>query len=63
MPLKVEGIEKVVWNTRVFESLEIEQDSKDLIEALVRYKIERDEGIDSVSGKGSGLVVLLHGYI
>ena len=50
------------WSPQTFHSVEIEPESKELIEALVRNKIEREEGIDFVRGKGTGLVVLLHGY-
>jgi hypothetical protein len=51
----------VVWNKSAFENLVIDKTSKVLIEALVKNKIESDESIDFVEGKGSGLIVLLHG--
>jgi hypothetical protein len=60
--LKVAAIKEVQWNPQTFQSVEIAEESKELIEALVRNKIERDEGLDFVQGKGTGLVVLLHGY-
>jgi len=53
----------VEWNFQTFHSVEIEPKAKELIEALVRNKIDREEGIDFVQGKGTGLVVLLHGYV
>lgn len=53
------------WNKKAFESLVIENDqdtdTKQLLRALVQNKIEADEGIDFVEGKGTGLVLLLHG--
>lgn len=56
-------IKEVEWNPQTFHSVEIESGSKELIEALVRNKIDRDQGTDFVQGKGTGLVVLLHGYV
>ena len=38
-------------------------DTKELILALIKNKIDADQGIDFVDGKGTGLVLLLHGYI
>jgi hypothetical protein len=60
--LQVGEIKEVEWSPQTFHSVEIELESKELIEALVRNKIEREDGIDFVRGKGTGLVVLLHGY-
>jgi hypothetical protein len=59
----VDRIKEVQWNPQTFHSVEIDLESKELIEALVRNKIDREEGIDFVQGKGTGLVVLLHGYV
>jgi hypothetical protein len=61
--LQVSEITEVEWSPQTFHSVEIEPESKELIEALVRNKIEREDGIDFVRGKGTGLVVLLHGYV
>lgn len=63
VPLKVDKIREVQWNPQTFHSVEIEPEAKEFIEALVRNKIDRDEGIDFVQGKGTGLVILLHGYV
>lgn len=54
-------IEPVVWDKAAFRNLAIQPDTKELIEALVRNKIKSDQSIDFVKGKGTGLVVLLHG--
>jgi hypothetical protein len=51
----------IVWDKDAFGSLVIEQDTKDLIMALVTNKVERNKGTDLISGKGNGLVVLFHG--
>ena len=61
--MQVSEIKEVEWSPQAFHSVEIEPESKELIEALVRNKIEREDGIDFVRGKGTGLVVLLHGYV
>ena len=63
MVLKVDKIQEVAWSPQTFHSVEIDPESKELIEALVRNKIDREEGIDFVQGKGTGLVILLHGYV
>jgi hypothetical protein len=55
------GIEPVVWDKAAFENLAIEKDTKELIQALIRNKIKSDQSIDFVKGKGTGLIVLLHG--
>lgn len=55
------GIKPVVWDKEAFGNLAIESDTKELIQALVRNKIKADQSIDFVKGKGTGLIVLLHG--
>ncbi|KAK4972111.1 hypothetical protein LTR42_006617 [Elasticomyces elasticus] len=59
--LLVKNIRPVRWNKAAFDSLAIGDDHKLLTEALVRNKIDRDQGIDFIEGKGTGLIVLLHG--
>ncbi|KAF2169420.1 hypothetical protein M409DRAFT_20639 [Zasmidium cellare ATCC 36951] len=63
--LRVDDIKPVVWNKQAFKDLVIadddDGDTKQLIRALVQNKIQSDEGIDFVDGKGNGLVLLLHG--
>ncbi|KAF2180742.1 P-loop containing nucleoside triphosphate hydrolase protein, partial [Zopfia rhizophila CBS 207.26] len=49
------------WNKYAFKSLTINQESKDLIKALIRNKIAADKATDMVAGKGNGLIILLHG--
>jgi hypothetical protein len=40
----------------------MEDSTKELIEALVKNKIAADKNSDLISGKGNGLIVLLHGW-
>jgi SpoVK/Ycf46/Vps4 family AAA+-type ATPase len=49
------------WNKDAFDTLAVDPDTKELIIALVSNKIEADKGTDLMSGKGTGLIVLLHG--
>ncbi|PQE27770.1 hypothetical protein CJF31_00009998 [Rutstroemia sp. NJR-2017a BVV2] len=59
--LQVDKISPIAWNTRAFEGLVMEDSTKELIEALVKNKIAADKNSDLISGKGNGLIVLLHG--
>ncbi|TKA77498.1 hypothetical protein B0A49_00788 [Cryomyces minteri] len=59
--LRVDCIKPVQWNKESFNSLAIDSNTKEMIEALVKNKIEADKATDVIAGKGSGLIVLLHG--
>ena len=59
--LDVSGISEIEWNKEAFKSLAIEKDTKTLITALVTNKIAADRSTDLIEGKGSGLMILLHG--
>jgi hypothetical protein len=59
--LPVEDLIDVVWNEVAFENLAVPDNTKELIQALVQNKIDVERGLDFVRGKGTGLVVLLHG--
>lgn len=65
MTLRIDDISPVTWNTQAFEDLVIsnehDSDTKGLIAALVQNKIASEQSIDFVEGKGTGLVLLLHG--
>ncbi|OTB11465.1 hypothetical protein K445DRAFT_322048 [Daldinia sp. EC12] len=61
MDLKVDNIGDVVWNETAFERLVLEEKSKKLIQALVTEQIETKRSTDLISGKGNGLIMLLHG--
>lgn len=54
-------IQPVVWDKSAFGNLSLEENTKELIEALVRNKVDSDQSIDFVKGKGAGQIVLLHG--
>ncbi|GME66133.1 AAA family ATPAse [Neofusicoccum parvum] len=59
--LRVDGISPLKWNKDTFSTLEIKEQNKVLITALVSNKIEAEKATDLVAGKGTGLIVLLHG--
>ncbi|OMP85740.1 Proteasome-activating nucleotidase [Diplodia seriata] len=59
--LQVDNINQLEWDTEAFKSLAIDEESKELINALVNNKITADKATDMVRGKGNGLIILLHG--
>ncbi|KAK8117962.1 uncharacterized protein PG998_006243 [Apiospora kogelbergensis] len=59
--LAIDGFAKVEWNTDAFENLAIPEKTKELIEALISNQIETEMSTDIISGKGNGLIMLLHG--
>jgi len=44
-----------------FERLVLEEKSKELIKALVTVHVSTNKMSDIISGKGAGLIILLHG--
>lgn len=59
--LQVDRIGDVVWNDEAFKSLVIKEKTKQLIQALISNQIEAEKSTDLISGKGNGLIMLLHG--
>ncbi|UKZ81381.1 hypothetical protein TrVFT333_009153 [Trichoderma virens FT-333] len=59
--LRLDGLRDVLWNTKAFESLVIKEKTKRLIQALISNQIEAERSTDLISGKGNGLIMLLHG--
>lgn len=59
----VSGIKDIVWNEGAYDSLVLEDNTKDIVKALVEsHKYHPAESIDDViQGKGKGLVAVLHG--
>ena len=49
------------WNKQAFRHLVIDEEIKDIIQALVTSKLETDQTTDFIQGKGNGLIILLHG--
>ncbi|RWA10147.1 hypothetical protein EKO27_g4984 [Xylaria grammica] len=59
--LAIDHVSDVDWDDKAFDNLVIDPDSKDVIQALVTNKIQNSISTDLVRGKGSGLILLLHG--
>jgi hypothetical protein len=49
----VRDIKPVIWHTDSFNNLVVPKETKELIEALVKHKIDSDLGLDFVRGKGT----------
>lgn len=54
-------ITDVVWNMDAFQHLVMEEQTKELVHALVNHHIESERGTDIIHRKGNGLIILLHG--
>ncbi|KAH6649100.1 hypothetical protein BKA67DRAFT_539096 [Truncatella angustata] len=61
LDLNVVRINEVVWNTRALDNLVRNGKIKRLIQALVSNQVEAENSTDIISGKGNGLILLLHG--
>lgn len=61
--LQVDQISKVSWNKDAFKSLVLDEKTKELVQALVSNQITAEKSTDLISGKGNGLILLLHGYV
>lgn len=61
MNLLVANTSEVPWNIKSFETLVVDEETKELIKALVTNKIDAAKSTDLMAGKGNGLIVLLHG--
>ena len=59
--IDLDRIRNVEWNKKAFDNLVIEEDTKHLVKALVSNQIKAEKATDLISGKGNGLIILLHG--
>jgi hypothetical protein len=59
--LHADWLSEVVWDKEAFKKLVLAQKTKDLIEALIVNQIAAEKSTDLISGKGNGLILLLHG--
>ncbi|GKT55434.1 AAA family ATPase [Colletotrichum tofieldiae] len=59
--LQVDLVHDVSWNKQAFEHLVIDEDTKDLVHALITSRLESEQSTDLIQGKGNGLIILLHG--
>lgn len=61
MDLYVDQIFEVVWNKQAFKDLVVDDETKELVQALVMKQIDAEKSTDVIQGKGNGLILLLHG--
>lgn len=59
--LTIDRFSEVQWNTGAFKSLVLHERTKRLIQALISNQIETELSTDIISGKGNGIIMLLHG--
>ncbi|CEN61299.1 hypothetical protein ASPCAL07956 [Aspergillus calidoustus] len=59
--LYVDYIYDIDWNKQAFRDLVVDEEIKELVQALVTKQIASRKSTDSISGKGNGLILLLHG--
>jgi hypothetical protein len=61
--LYVEFIKPVDWNKEAFDRLVLPQHTKELILAMITNHHTARRETDLISGKGNGLIMLLHGCV
>ncbi|EAQ83654.1 hypothetical protein CHGG_10058 [Chaetomium globosum CBS 148.51] len=61
LDIEVDRIQEVRWNKKAFENLVVDDDTKHLVEALISNQVKTEMSTDLISGKGNGLIMLLHG--
>jgi len=54
-------IRDITWNKQSFEHLVVDEETKELVKALVIHQIASEQGTDIIDRKGNGLIILLHG--
>ncbi len=59
--LEVDLIQDVSWNKQAFNNLVVDEDTKELVQALVTSQLAAERGTDLIANKGNGLIILLHG--
>ena len=59
--IEVDRIQDVNWNKKAFENLVVDEETKHLVKALISNQIKAEKSTDLISGKGNGLIILLHG--
>ncbi|OBR14150.1 AAA family ATPase [Colletotrichum higginsianum IMI 349063] len=59
--LNIENLHPVDWNKKAFDRLVLEPKTKEMIYALVDVQTSAKKMDDIITGKGNGLIVLLHG--
>ncbi|ERF73697.1 hypothetical protein EPUS_00951 [Endocarpon pusillum Z07020] len=61
LDLYVDRVTDIIWNKQAFKDLVVDEETKVLVQALVTNQLVAEKSTDSISGKGNGLIILLHG--
>ncbi|KAH7026713.1 AAA family ATPase [Microdochium trichocladiopsis] len=59
--LYVDNMSPVVWQKQAFADLVVDDETKELVQALVMKQLTTEQSTDLIAGKGNGLIILLHG--
>ncbi|KAK8114658.1 hypothetical protein PG999_006727 [Apiospora kogelbergensis] len=59
--LDIDLISQVIWNKKSFDHLVVDDETKELVQALVKHQIASEQSTDIIDRKGNGLIILLHG--
>ncbi|KAF2868400.1 P-loop containing nucleoside triphosphate hydrolase protein [Massariosphaeria phaeospora] len=59
--LNMDRVYPNTWNKKAFDTLVLDFETKELVEALVSKQIASQKSTDLIAGKGNGLIMLLHG--
>ena len=59
--LRADQITQVTWNKEAFKNLVLDRKTKDVIQALISNQLDAEKSTALISGKGNGLILLLHG--
>jgi hypothetical protein len=54
--LHVDWIDEIVWNKQAFQDLVVDEETKELVQALVTKQLVAQKSTDSISGKRNGLI-------
>lgn len=59
--LFVDRVTDIMWNKQAFKDLVVDPKTKELVQAVVMKQLNATQSTDFVTGKGNGLIMLLHG--
>lgn len=61
MDLYIDDVTDVFWNKNAFDHLVVDEETKELVQAVVANRLAGKRNTDIIQGKGNGLILLLHG--
>lgn len=60
LEIDAEFVSEGKWNFKAFQNLVLDEETKDILEALVTHQLATEASTDLIEGKGNGLIILLH---